>query len=362
MIMESLQKGKIFVVDDEPANLKLIYKVLQHQEKLELQLIEDPREVVAKYKKGRPDLILLDLNMPHLSGYEVMAQLQKLEDPLLPPIVVLSAQCSSEFLLKSLMMGARDFISKPFDRTELIMRVNNLLDAHLAHRMIHEQKGVLEEIVDERTKELKQTQLQMVRRLGMAAEYKDEETGNHILRMSYICSLLAEAIGWSKQEVDVLLNASPMHDIGKIGVPDKILLKPGKLDPEEWEIMKSHADIGRKLLEGDDCPLISMARDIAHTHHEKWDGSGYPRGLAGAAIPESGRIVALADVFDALTSARPYKAPWSIAEAIEYIEENRGKHFDPRLVDVFLENLGEIRAIRIRYSDENDRDCLAIPA
>ncbi|TNE77345.1 MAG: response regulator [Gammaproteobacteria bacterium] len=361
-MMESLQKGKIFVVDDEPANLKLVYKVLQHQEKLELVLIQDPRDVVSLYQKEHPDLILLDLNMPHLSGYEVMSQLQKLEDPLLPPIVVLSAQGSSEFLLKSLMMGARDFIQKPFDRTELIMRINNLLDAHLAHRMIHERKAVLEEIVDERTRELKRTQLQMVRRLGMAAEYKDEETGNHILRMSHICSLLAEASGWSKQEVDVLLNSSPMHDIGKIGIPDKILLKPGKLDPQEWEIMQSHTVIGMKLLEGDDCPLLVMARDIAYTHHERWDGSGYPRGLKGEDIPQCGRIVALADVFDALTSARPYKQPWAVDEAVEYIRDNRGKHFDPSLVDIFLQNLDGIKEIRERFSDKKNVEVLAIPA
>jgi putative two-component system response regulator len=217
--------------------------------------------------------------------------------------------------------------------------------------MVHNQKTVLEDMVRARTEELRRTRLQVVQRLGMAAEYRDEETGNHILRMSHTCALLARAIGWSEAGCDLILNASPMHDIGKIGIPDAIMLKPGTFQPHEWEIMKTHAAIGGKLLEGDDSTLMRMAREIALTHHEKWDGSGYPDGLAGEAIPQAGRIAALADVFDALTSVRPYKQAWTVEAAVECITENSGKHFDPSLVEVFLRELPGIEEIRERFAE-----------
>ena len=341
----------ILIVDDEPANLKLLDRMLHSQDYQNLVLVEDPRQVLDRYRETRPALILLDINMPHLDGYQVMEQLKALNDPLLPPIVILTAQHGKEYLLRALAAGARDFIGKPFDRNELLMRVRNLLDAQMAHRLVYDQKTVLEDMVRARTEELHRTRLQVVQRLGMAAEYRDEETGNHILRMSHTCALLARAVGWSEAGCDLILNASPMHDIGKIGIPDAIMLKPGKFEPNEWEIMKTHAAIGGKLLEGDDSTLMRMAREIALTHHEKWDGSGYPNGLAGEAIPQSGRIAALADVFDALTSVRPYKKAWTVEAAVELITENRGKHFDPSLVDVFLRELPGIVAIRERFAE-----------
>ena len=341
----------IFIVDDEPSNLKLLDRMLHGQGYQNLVLLEDPREVLDRYRETRPALILLDINMPHLNGYQVMEQLKALNDPLLPPIVILTAQHGKEHLLRALAAGARDFIGKPFDRNELLMRVRNLLGAQLAHRLLHDQKTVLEDMVRTRTEELRCTRLQVVQRLGMAAEYRDEATGNHILRMSHTCALLARAVGWSEVACDLILNASPMHDIGKIGIPDAIMLKPGKFEPHEWEIMKTHAAIGGKLLEGDDSALMRIAREIALTHHEKWDGSGYPGGLTGEAIPQSGRIAALADVFDALTSVRPYKKAWTIEAAVGYIEENSGKHFDPELVAVFPRELPGIVAIRERFAE-----------
>lgn len=349
MSAESPSKERILIVDDEPVNLKLLDKMLRHQGYQNLVLVNDSRDVITLYQAARPDLVLLDINMPHLDGYQVMERLKALNDPLLPPIVILTAQNSKDYLLRALAAGARDFISKPFDRNELLMRVRNLLDAQLAHRLIHEQKQVLEEMVETRTEELRHTRLQVVRRLGMAAEYRDEETGYHILRMSHISALLAQSMGWNGADCELMLNASPMHDIGKIGIPDAILLKPGKFEPLEWEIMKTHAAIGGKLLDGDDSDLMNMAREIALTHHEKWDGSGYPNGLAGEEIPQAGRIAALADVFDALTSARPYKKAWTIGDAVNLIEENRGTHFDPALVDVFLQQLPSILQIRDRF-------------
>jgi len=281
-----------------------------------------------------------------------MEQLMALNDPLLPPIVILTAQLGRDTLLKALAAGARDFIGKPFYRAELLMRVSNLLEAQLSHKLLHDQKAVLEEMVLQRTRELNDTRLQVVQRLGRAAEYRDEETGGHILRMSHMSALLARAAGWNETDCMLMLHASPMHDIGKIGIPDAILLKPGKFDPPEWEIMKTHVTIGGKLLDGDDSTLMRMARDIALSHHEKWDGSGYPNGLAGEAIPQAGRIVALADVFDALTSVRPYKKAWTVEAAVAMITENCGKHFDPQLVELFLRELPGILEIRARFSEQ----------
>jgi putative two-component system response regulator len=349
--MYNKQTARILIVDDEPVNLKLLNKMLSAQGYGDLVLVQDSRLVVEVYQQQRTDLILLDINMPHLDGFAVMEQLNLLNDPLLPPVVILTAQHSQDFLLRALNGGARDFITKPFDRNELLARVRNMLDAQLAHRMVYEQKDVLDDMVRARTDELRSTRLQVVQRLGRAAEYRDNETGNHILRMSHISALLAKAVGWNEADCELMLHASPMHDIGKIGIPDHILLKPGGFEPEEWEIMKTHALIGANILEGDDSDLMRCAREIALSHHEKWDGSGYPYGLSGEAIPLAGRIAALADVFDALTSERPYKKAWTIEASLDLIKKNSGSHFDPGLVAAFLENLPEIFAIRDRFSE-----------
>lgn len=348
---EYIYSSTIFAIDDEPANLKLIDRILHNRGYRNVVTESDPRRALTRYHDVRPDLILLDIYMPGLDGYGVIEALKSLDDPVLPPIVMLTAQHGRDNLVQALAAGARDFIAKPFDRTELLMRVRNLLEAHLAHSLMHQQKQVLESMVRSRTDELRRTRLQVVQRLGMAAEHRDEETGSHILRMSHVCALLARGIGWSEAECELILHASPMHDVGKIGIPDAILLKPGAFEPEEWRIMKTHTEIGRKLLDGDDSELMRMARDIAYTHHEKWDGSGYPRGLAGAAIPIAGRIAAISDVFDALTSERPYKRAWPVKKALKLLRDNRGRHFDPALVDVFFDHLPDILDIRARYTD-----------
>jgi len=348
---ELTKKARIFIVDDEASNLKLLDKLLTSQGYSQLILIQDPREILTHYHAARPDLILLDINMPHLDGYQVMAQLKALNDALLAPILILSAQHGRDFLLRALAEGASDFVGKPFERVELLMRVKNLLGVHLSHRLVHDQKSMLEEMVRQRTEELQHTRLQVVRYLGRAAEYRDNETGMHIVRMSQISALLAGRIGYTEEMCDLMLHASPMHDVGKIGIRDAILLKPGRLTPEEFEVMKTHAAIGADMLQGDDSELIKLARIIALNHHEKWDGSGYPNGLAGEAIPMPGRIVAVADVFDALTSSRPYKKPWPIEEAVAYIQDNAGKHFDPTVVDHFMQLLPEILAISEKHAD-----------
>lgn len=351
MNFEAIRHAHILIVDDENTNLMLLDAMLRQQGYDNLTLLSDPREVLPAYEARRPALILLDINMPHMDGFQVMSALHALGDPLLPPVVCLTAQGGRDFVLRALDAGARDFITKPFDRHELMMRVRNLLDAQLAHRLLHDQKSVLEELVRKRTEQLHHTRLEIVQRLGRAAEYRDEETGNHILRMSHTCALLARAMGCSESDCDLILNASPMHDIGKIGIPDAILLKPGRFTPPEWEIMKTHALIGAKLLEGDNSDLMVMAREIALTHHEKWDGSGYPYGIAGEAIPLAGRIAALADVFDALTSGRPYKMAWTVDAALEYLDEQRGRHFDPELLDVFHDMLPQVLEVRERFAE-----------
>ena len=350
------QNARILVVDDEPANLKLLDKMLRGQGYTQVVLIQSPLQVLEKYREAPPDLILLDINMPEMDGFAVMQQLHALDDPLAPPIVILTAQHGQAYLLRALAEGARDFITKPFDRVELLMRVRNLLEAQQGKRLLHQQNVVLEEMVRVRTEALNSTRLQVIRRLGQAAEYRDNETGYHILRMSQISALIARALGWDAAACDLMLNASPMHDIGKIGIPDAVLLKPGKLDPAEWAVMQTHATIGGRLLDGDDSELLRTAREIALSHHEKWDGSGYPAGLAGEAIPLSGRIVAVADVFDALTSIRPYKRAWPVAEAVAHIEQQAGLHFDPAVVAAFMQVLPEVVEVRDRYVEQVTHD------
>jgi len=343
--------ASILLVDDEPSNVKLLERSLREFGYQALVSTSDSRMVLHIYQQHGADLIIMDLNMPHLDGFEVMRQLHALEGDQLPPILILTAQHDQEHRVRALKGGAHDYVTKPFAVDELLARVRNLLQVQLYQKSMRGRNQWLEERVRDRTRELYDTRLQVVRRLGRAAEFRDNETGLHIVRMSKISVLMGEACGMNSEECELLLNASPMHDIGKIGIPDYILLKPGKFEPREWEIMKAHVTIGADILSGDDSELLSMARLIALTHHEKWDGSGYPHGLSGEQIPLLGRIVALADVFDALTSERPYKEAWTVGASINYIEGNRGKHFDPTLVDLFMRRLPEILAIKDQFAE-----------
>jgi len=349
--VEATHNRRILIVDDEPANLKLLEKMLKAEGYCNLALISDPRQVKDAYCAEPTALILLDINMPHLNGYEVMAQLKELGDPLLPPILVLTAQTGRDFLMRALNEGARDFLSKPFDRYELLARVRNLLDAHLALRLKFDQQGVLEEMVRQRTAEVVQSRLEIVQRLGRASEYRDNETGRHILRMSHSAALLAKQVGWSDERCNLILHTSTMHDLGKIGISDSILLKPARLTPEERLIMETHTTIGADILSGSNNELLETGRVIALTHHEKWDGSGYPHKLSGETIPIEGRISAIVDVFDALTSVRPYKKAWSVDEAVADMRLNSGTYFDPILVEHFLTILPEVLRIGERFSE-----------
>jgi putative two-component system response regulator len=329
----------------------LIEKMLDIDGYINVIATTDPTQVESIYAEQNSDLVLLDLNMPVMDGYEVLAKIREI-DPDYPPIIVLTAQSDRESRIKALDLGARDFLAKPFDRVELMTRIRNMLEVRIMTKAMKNQNKILDAMVKERTKELNDSRLEVIRRLGRAAEYRDDMTGYHIIRMSRYSQLLALAAGMQEEEAEVLLNASPMHDIGKIGIPDSILMKPGKFEPEEWKIMQTHVDIGVEILSGSDSVLMNMAAEVAQNHHEKWDGTGYPSALAGEDIPLTGRIVAVADVFDALTSERPYKNAWDVEDAIDYLKEQSGKHFEPRLIEIFTEILPDILIIRDQYSEK----------
>lgn len=356
MLSAEIASAKILIVDDQKSNVMLLEKILQSAGYTHILGTTDPRRVALLHAQHRFDLILLDLNMPHLDGFQVMEQLRLIEADSYLSVLVLTARNDMETRVRALQSGARDFVGIPFEQMEVLTRIRNLLEFRLMHNQIRNQNRLLEQKVKERTQELFDTRLEIIRRLGRAAEYRDNETGLHIIRISKFASALARAYGLSDAQCDIMLHASPMHDIGKIGIPDRVLLKPGKLDPEEWEIMKRHTNIGAEILSGHNSELLETARVIALTHHECWDGSGYPNGLKGDQIPLEGRIVAVCDVFDALTSERPYKRAWPVEDAIAYITDNAGRKFDPVLVKRFREVLPEIVGIKEEYADPEDGD------
>jgi putative two-component system response regulator len=303
-------------------------------------------------------LILLDLTMPHLDGFQVMKQLQETAQDDYLSVLVLTANSERAIRLRALESGAKDFLTKPVDRVEALTRIRNLLEVRLLHIAALDLNRVLEDKVQERTEELRTTNLELqatrlevILRMGWVAEMRDTDTSAHISRVSRSCACLGKAIGLDERRCELLLNASAMHDVGKVGIPDHILLKPGKLEPDEMNVMKTHAGIGAMVLRGSSYELMKMAEEIALTHHEKWDGSGYPNGLRGEEIPLVGRIVSVCDVFDALTSERPYKQAWPIAPAVAEIESGSGAHFDPQLVLAFCRVLPEI--LDIRNQQEN---------
>lgn len=344
--------ARVLIVDDQQSNIDLLEEILTEAGYTSVLGITNPLDVIDLYQAYSPDLVLLDINMPEMDGFQVMEGLSKIEQESYTPILVLTAMQDEETRLRSLQSGAQDFLTKPFNNLEVITRIRNMLKIRILHKRVANQNAELEKTVKERTFELYETRLEIVHRLGHAAEYRDNETGDHILRMSNMCMRLGIHAGMSNEDAELLLHTSPMHDVGKIGVPDSILLKPGKLTQEEWVKMKAHTTIGARLLSGHPSDLMQMARVIALTHHEKWDGSGYPNSLSGEDIPLVGRVAAVADVFDALTSSRPYKEPYSVELALDIIKDGRGKHFDPELVDLFVNNIDDFLLIKRGFVDE----------
>lgn len=338
-------KRTVLVVDDVPDNISVLSGILKDGYKVKAAL-DGERALKVAAAQPYPDLILLDVMMPGLSGFEVCRRLKS--DPRLAaiPVIFVTAMGEVENEHEGFAAGAVDYITKPVSPAIVRARVKT----HLA---LYDQNRELDRLISLRTLELHQTRLQIIRRLGRAAEFKDNETGNHVIRMSHYSRLIGRAYGMAEPELDLLFNAAPMHDIGKIGVPDGILLKPGKLDADEWRIMQKHPTMGAEIIGKHDNELLTYARLVALTHHECWDGSGYPEGLAGADIPLVGRIVAIADVFDALTSLRPYKLPWSFEDAVAEIRSRSGLNFDPDLIPAFMAALPEIRRIMEMYAEEH---------
>jgi putative two-component system response regulator len=335
----------ILIVDDSPDNIDLLTEVLSPYYLIKIALNGDKALKIAG-APAKPDLVLLDIMMPGISGYDVCQRLKRNSHTRAIPVIFVTAMSEMEDEQKGLEMGAVDYITKPISPSIVLARVRT----HLA---LYDQTRELERLVALRTAELEKSRRQIVHRLGRAAEFKDNETGNHVIRMSHFSRLTAQAAGLSAADVDTLFQAAPMHDVGKIGIPDNILLKPGKLDELEWEVMRQHPAMGAEIIGEHKDVLLQAARSVAISHHEKWDGTGYPNGLKGEEIPIFGRIVAIADVFDALTSERPYKKAWSVEDALALIEEGAGKHFDPGLIAPFKQALPEMLKIREKYAEEN---------
>lgn len=321
----------ILVVDDEATNLNVLRQILKQHYRL--LFAKSPENALELADAELPDLILLDVMMPEMNGYQVCEKLKHNVRTQHIPVIFVSALSDAAEEAQGFAVGGVDYITKPVSGAIVRARVAT----HLS-------------LV--RMDELKKTRLEIVQRLGLAAEYKDNETGLHVIRMSHYSHIIARAAGFDEAMAEDLLHAAPMHDIGKIGIPDSILQKPGKLTPDEWAVMREHPVIGARIIGVHPAGLLHMAHDIALTHHERWDGSGYPRGLQGEDIPMVGRIVAVADVFDALTTQRPYKKAWPLNEAIAYIREQRGKHFDPQLVELFLEQLPAILEVKERWAEK----------
>lgn len=348
---QQCQNACILIVDDQMTNIMLLESILRNAGYTQVHSTQDPTQVMSLFKELSPDLICLDIRMPELNGFQVMGQLKIINKHAFLPILVLTSEEDRETRLRALESGAKDFLHKPFDNVEVLMRIRNLLEASLLNKTVSQQKASLEETVRIRTQELRETQLEVVHRLARAAEHRDNETGAHVIRMAHFALVLGRATGMSEEECDVLFHATPMHDVGKLGIPDRILLKPGKLDPEEFEIMKQHTVIGAELLSNSNSPVLQMGEVIALTHHEKWNGSGYPNRLAGEDIPLVGRICAIADVFDALSSRRCYKDPWPLEKTLQEIRSLAGKQFDPYLVTLFDKILPVIINIQQTHTD-----------
>ncbi len=348
----NIKKLNILICDDSISNVMLLEKLLKDQGYVSITCVTDPVKVLPLMLEKSFDLLLLDIEMPHLSGIEVMQQIN--DSPLKQqfiPVLVLTGNKNPEIRNKALTTGAQDFLTKPFDHTEVLLRVRNLLRVRGAYIAQAGMNGELEKRVEKRTVELEKATEFLIERLAQAGEMRDTDTGQHVLRVGKYARVMADGIGLSAEITYMIEKAAPLHDLGKIGIPDSVLLKKGKLTDEERELMNTHAQMGADLLSEHESMLVQMAGSIALSHHERWDGEGYPRKLQGESIPIEGRITALSDVFDALTTIRPYKKAWTIDETIEYIKKMSGTQFDPQLVDVFVSKLDKIIEIKKAYND-----------
>jgi putative two-component system response regulator len=372
---KELRMSKIMIVDDEPVNVVVTRKYLSLAGYENFVTTTDAREAQALVEKEVPDVVLLDLMMPHVSGLDILAALRADQRWTELPIVILTASTDARIKSQALELGATEFLTKPVDLSDLTARVQNVLMVKQQRDLIQIRAHEFEAELLRRTAALAHSRLEVIHCLARAAEFRDDVTGQHVFRVGRYSRLIAEELGWQGECLNIFEQAAQLHDIGKIGIPDSILLKPGKLTPQEFEIMQKHTEYGKqitqtlpdhelnalaghiksgaRLLEAKDSPILALAAIISMSHHEKWNGSGYPQGLAGEAIPIEGRITAVADVFDALSSKRPYKAALPVEQCFQILEDGRGAHFDPRVLDAFLRRRDEVVEFQRHYSDEN---------
>lgn len=339
--------ARILIVDDEQSNVRALDRLLRAAGYTNIVATMDPAQVQGLYRDH--DLVLLDLHMPELDGVAVLERLRADASPnTFLPVLVLTGDASRDARKRALAAGAKDFVTKPFEMDEVLLRIHNLLETSRLHREITAQNQALERRVAERTAELDDAHLETLERLALAAEFRDDETGRHTERVGETAALLGAALGLPDEELFLLRRAAPLHDVGKIAIPDAVLRKPGPLTGEEWEIMKGHAVMGAQILSGGRSRVIRLAEEIARFHHEQWDGNGYPEGLAGEAIPLAARVVMVADVFDALTSDRVYRKAWAPADVLAYIKEYAGRRFDPRIAALCEKSETRRRLLAIR--------------
>lgn len=369
---KDLLTSNVMIVDDEEVNIQVVERLLKRIGYKNIESMTDPTQVVSRIRQHQPDVLLLDVMMPEVSGFEILHTMQSDASLRMIPVLVLTAMADRKTRLAALELGANDFLEKPIDKAELAPRVRNALMIRACQRQLRSYADDLRTAVLDRTRQLSRSRLEVVHCLARAAEFRDDDTGHHVIRVGHYAKLIAHHAGLPRAFTDMIGFAAQLHDVGKIGIPDSILQKPGRLTEEEFDFMRQHCDMGNRVLSASQVsdatlfgtgstavstdpwasPLSGMAATIAMTHHEKWDGSGYPNGLTGEEIPIEGRITAIADVFDALSSRRPYKEAYPIERCFEILEEGRGKHFDPVLLDVFLSHREEIEQIQYENREE----------
>jgi putative two-component system response regulator len=334
----TFSEATLLIIDDNPAMVMFLQGLLEKVGYTRVLSTIDSREAVDLFEALPPDLVILDLNMPHIDGFEVLRLFrERIPETHYLPILVLTGNVSPEARQRALLRGAKDFLTKPFEPIELLLRLHNLLEARFLHLRLHQRNAQLATRVRQRTRQLLEAQSDTIERLAQVVEFHDDETGRHTRRVGEWAGRIASRMGLATSEVELIRRAAPLHDVGKIGIPESILLKPERLTPQEFEVVKMHTSIGARILAGGRSEYLAMAEEIALGHHERWDGSGYPQGLRGDETPVHARIVAVADYFDALTHARPYREAVAQEEVLEQIDAAAGRLFDPRVVRAFLD-------------------------
>lgn len=344
---------KVLIIDDTEINLILFAALVKKLENCEPCAFSQAQQALDWVQVNVPDLVIVDYMMPDIDGLEFIRRMREIPGREWVPVVMITANDQKQLRYRALDLGANDFLTKPVDKVEFLARTRNMLVVSDARKQLADRAAWLAGEVRKATREIMDRERETVIRLCRAAEFRDPETGAHILRMAHYSQLIARQLGLPAEDQQLLLEAAPLHDIGKVGISDNILLKPGRLNSDEFEVMKQHAMYGHELLQGSSSLVLQAGADIARGHHEKFDGSGYPVGLAGDAIPIFSRIVAVADVFDALTSARPYKEAWTLEAAADFLRDGSGKHFDPACVDAFMAVWDDAMAVRERFKEEH---------